>query len=170
MTWVHRAVLAGFGFGVGASIGSFLNVCVWRLPRGESLIHPPSRCPLSLRGSPCAKRAGFGWLWLRGRCRRCAPIARGDVLVETAAGLLFALALSRPDPLDGNPLVNFACFLPLGAISSLLTTSLMAHDRRSHPEQRVVRSDPALFCRLARLALALAIRRDRRHPRFTSRR
>ncbi len=116
MTWVHRAVLAGFGFGVGASIGSFLNVCVWRLPRGESLIHPPSRCPrCTARIAARDNVPVFGWLWLRGRCRRCAaPIAARYVLVETAAGLLFALALSLTDPLDGNPLVNFALFLTIG--------------------------------------------------------
>ncbi len=57
---------------LGISVGSFLNVCVGRLPRGESLIRPRSRCPKC--GAAIAwfdNIPVFSWLVLRGRCRSC---------------------------------------------------------------------------------------------------
>lgn len=78
-------------FGVGCAIGSFLNVCVHRLPRGESIVSPPSHCP------QCGDRIPWylnvpvvSWLWLRGRCRSCGlPISARYLLVELLTGLLF---------------------------------------------------------------------------------
>jgi leader peptidase (prepilin peptidase) / N-methyltransferase len=58
---------------LGAAIGSFLNVVAYRLPRRESLIHPPSRCPgcdTAIR--PYDNIPVLGWLLLRGHCRKCA--------------------------------------------------------------------------------------------------
>ncbi len=80
-----------FLFAFGACVGSFLNVVVWRLPRNESLISPPSRCP------NCQTRLAwydnipvFGWLMLRGRCRYCAePVSFRYPFVEFLAGALF---------------------------------------------------------------------------------
>src|ERR1041385_3934664 len=80
-----------FVFALGACVGSFLNVVVWRLPRGESLISPPSRCP------QCETKLAwydnfpvFGWLWLRGRCRYCAtPISARYPTVEFITGAMF---------------------------------------------------------------------------------
>ena len=80
-------------FGVlGAIVGSFLNVCIDRLPTGESLLFPASHCSfchhrLSVKDlSPV-----FSYLWLRGRCRYCkAPIPRRLVWVEIGTGVLFA--------------------------------------------------------------------------------
>lgn len=57
---------------LGALLGSFLNVAVWRLPRGESLVAPRSHCPQC--GTPIAPRDNvpvLSWLLLRGRCRHC---------------------------------------------------------------------------------------------------
>ena len=66
-----------FGFAWGAMLGSFINVVVHRLPRGESVVTARSRCPRC--GSAIRPRDNvpvLGWLWLRGRCRDCAaPIA-----------------------------------------------------------------------------------------------
>lgn len=75
----------------GTSVGSFLNVVVYRLPAGLSLLHPPSRCPQCLtRLKPYDNVPVFGWLWLKGRCRRCRlPIASRYPLVEFATGALF---------------------------------------------------------------------------------
>ena len=77
---------------LGLAIGSFLNVCIDRLPAGRSLVHPPSYC------DTCQQRLSardlipvFSYLWLRGRCRYCqARIPRRVFWVEVGTGLLFA--------------------------------------------------------------------------------
>jgi leader peptidase (prepilin peptidase)/N-methyltransferase len=88
-----HAIYIVFFFALGASIGSFLNVVVWRLPRNESLVHPPSRCPICLH--PLAWYDNipvFGWLALRGRCRYClTPISAQYPTVEFITGALFVL-------------------------------------------------------------------------------
>ncbi|HEX2971114.1 MAG TPA: prepilin peptidase [Tepidisphaeraceae bacterium] len=82
-----------FLFALGASLGSFLNVVVWRLPRFGlgSLVSPPSHCP------KCQHRLAwkdnipvFGWIFLRGRCRYCRqPISPRYPIVEFITGALF---------------------------------------------------------------------------------
>lgn len=78
-------------FVLGAIIGSFLNVVIYRLPRGLSLQRPGSQCPRC--GHPIRWYDNvpiFGWLWLRGRCRDCrAAISPRYPLVELAVGLMF---------------------------------------------------------------------------------
>jgi leader peptidase (prepilin peptidase)/N-methyltransferase len=79
-------------FVLGLLIGSFLNVCIWRLPRRESLNWPGSHC------TTCERRLSWyenipvaSWLALRGRCRSCgAGIAVTYPLVEFVTGTLFA--------------------------------------------------------------------------------
>jgi leader peptidase (prepilin peptidase)/N-methyltransferase len=75
---------------LGAVIGSFLNVVAHRLPRGESLISPGSRCPGC--GAPIKPYDNvpiLGWILLRGRCRSCrAPISRRYPLVEALTAAL----------------------------------------------------------------------------------
>jgi leader peptidase (prepilin peptidase) / N-methyltransferase len=87
---VAAIVLAALG---GLIIGSFLNVVVYRLPRGESLAHPPSRCPSC--GAPVKPYDNVpvvSWLLLRGRCRACgAPISARYPAVEALTGALYAL-------------------------------------------------------------------------------
>lgn len=77
----------------GLTVGSFLNVVVHRLPRGESLVSPRSRCPSC--GAPIAAWDNvpvISWLLLRGRCRRCrAPIAVRYPAIELANAVLWAL-------------------------------------------------------------------------------
>lgn len=76
----------------GLITGSFLNVCIYRLPRGESIVFPPSSCP------GCGKRIFsrdlipvFSYLWLKGRCRFCGnKISPVYPSVEILTGLLFA--------------------------------------------------------------------------------
>lgn len=83
--------IACFVFVLGSCIGSFLNVVAWRLPRGESLSHPPSHCPKC--GHPLAVWQNvpiLGWLVLRGRCFYCkAPISVRYPVVELCTALLF---------------------------------------------------------------------------------
>lgn len=84
-------LLAFFLFGL--CVGSFLNVVIWRLPRGQSLVSPPSRCPrCGHRISALENIPVFSWLWLRGRCRGChLPISWRYPLVELGIGLGWAL-------------------------------------------------------------------------------
>jgi len=82
-----------FVFALGAIVGSFLNVVVWRLPRDESLVTPPSRCPKC--GTRLAWRDNIpviGWFLLGGRCRYCRePISARYPIVEAVTGLTFVL-------------------------------------------------------------------------------
>lgn len=103
----HWLIIA-FLFALGASVGSFLNVVVWRLPRilapaGTSLFSeawitlrglssPPSHCPKCK--TPLSWRDNipvFGWIFLRGKCRYCKlPISARYPIVEFFTGLMFA--------------------------------------------------------------------------------
>jgi leader peptidase (prepilin peptidase)/N-methyltransferase len=103
----HPAVLVIFLFALGASVGSFLNVVVWRLPRVElppgtglfrefwltlrALSTPPSHCPkCNTRLSWRDNIPVLGWLLLRGKCRYCSlPISKRYPIIEFITGLLF---------------------------------------------------------------------------------
>jgi leader peptidase (prepilin peptidase)/N-methyltransferase len=78
---------------LGLIIGSFLNVVVWRVPRGESVVHPGSHCPGCQ--TPIRTRDNLpvlSWLLLRGRCRDCdTAISARYPLVEVVTATLFAL-------------------------------------------------------------------------------
>jgi len=82
-----------FAFLVGLAFGSFLNVCIVRLPQDESVIRPRSRCPNCQ--TPLRTRDNvplLSWLLLRGRCRSCRwQIPLHYPLVELATGVLFAV-------------------------------------------------------------------------------
>lgn len=82
---------------VGLLIGSFLNVVVWRVPRGESVVSPPSACPSC--GTQIRARDNVpvaSWLLLRGRCRDCSePISARYPLVEAGTAGLFGLVAAR---------------------------------------------------------------------------
>ena len=78
---------------LGLAVGSFLNVCIHRLPRGASIVNPPSACP------SCGYRLRWfdnipiiSYVWLRGRCRRCrAPISIRYPIVEVVTMGVFLL-------------------------------------------------------------------------------
>lgn len=82
-----------FFFALGACIGSFINVIVWRMPRGESIVNPPSHCP------KCNTRLAwydnvpvFGWIALGGKCRYCKErISIRYPIIEAICGGLFVL-------------------------------------------------------------------------------
>jgi leader peptidase (prepilin peptidase) / N-methyltransferase len=85
---------------LGLAVGSFLNVVIWRVPRGESVVHPPSACPACGRAvRPRDNVPVLSWLLLRGRCRDCAaPISVRYPLVEAGTAVLFGLVALRVDP------------------------------------------------------------------------
>lgn len=85
--------LIGLSVVIGGVIGSFLNVVVWRVPRGESVVSPPSACPQCGHGiRPYDNVPVISWLVLRGRCRDCAaPISVRYPLVELGTAVAFGL-------------------------------------------------------------------------------
>ena len=86
-------VMLAFSFILGAVIGSFLNVCIYRIPAGESIVHPPSRCPACGAGIRWHQNVPIlSYILLRGRCAACrVRISPRYPLVEALSGLLFAL-------------------------------------------------------------------------------
>ena len=92
----EEAVALPLVFVLGAVVGSFANVCIHRLPRGESVVTPRSRCPRCGRAVAARDNVPIlSWLLLRARCRACgAPISPRYVLVETAVGAIFFAAAS----------------------------------------------------------------------------
>ena len=86
-----HAFVAVFCGVLGLVIGSFLNVVIWRVPRGESVVRPPSHCPgCDAEIAPRDNVPVISWLVLRGRCRHCRnPISARYPLVEALTGALF---------------------------------------------------------------------------------
>jgi leader peptidase (prepilin peptidase)/N-methyltransferase len=82
--------LALIAFVFGAMIGSFLNVCIWRIPEEKSIVFPASHCPKCGRSiRPFDNIPVLSWLILRGRCRDCGkPISPRYPLVEMLTALL----------------------------------------------------------------------------------
>ena len=78
---------------LGLAIGSFLNVCIYRLPLGESVVSPPSRCPSCGRGLRWFENVPvLGYVLLGGRCRTCrVALSLMYPIVEAGTALLFVL-------------------------------------------------------------------------------
>ena len=116
-------------FVLGAVIGSFLNVCIFRVPAGESIVSPPSRCPAC--GTPlryCDNVPIVSYLLLRGRCRACgSAISARYPAVEALTGLLFALLLYRFGPLPA--VVVYASF-----VAALIVISFIDLDHQIIPD------------------------------------
>jgi leader peptidase (prepilin peptidase)/N-methyltransferase len=94
---VSTAAGAAIAAVFGAVIGSFLNVVIWRLPRGENLATPPSACPsCGAAIKPYDNIPVLSWLILRGKCRNCGePISARYPLVEALTAVLMALVVIR---------------------------------------------------------------------------
>ena len=97
----------------GAVVGSFLNVCILRLPKDESIVSPPSRCPKCGSGIRWFDNVPvLSWLILRGRCRKCGnPISAQYPLIELATAVIWGWAAHRYG-LD-LPALRAALFLTL---------------------------------------------------------
>ena len=136
----------------GLLIGSFLNVVIWRVPRDESIVRPPSHCPSC--GHQIAPRDNIpvlSWLILRGRCRHCGdPISPRYPLVELGTGLLFAgVALSI------GPHADLPAFLYLAAVGVAL--ALIDFDVKRLPDVLTLPSYPV---GIALLGVAAAVNTD----------
>ncbi len=105
--WSAWRIFGGFSLLLGLLVGSFLNVCIARLPEDRSVVHPPSHCPSCGAGIRFYDNVPvLSWLLLRGRCRDCAtPISSLYPTIELLTGLLSLLLFWRlvPDPTALTP-------------------------------------------------------------------
>ena len=115
------AISAFAAFAYGACLGSFINVCIWRLPRRESVISAPSHC------TKCGAHIKWydnlpviSFLVLRGRCRVCRePYSPRYFIVEVLTGLLFVAVWFKTGLTQLEPgFVYFHCVLVLLAVGA----------------------------------------------------
>jgi leader peptidase (prepilin peptidase) / N-methyltransferase len=132
-------VLLGLFFALGLIFGSFLTVVIARLPRGESIVRPRSRCPAC--GAEIRARDNIpvvSWLLLRGRCRACGKrISAEYPLVELSTAALFAAAAAQVDPV-------FAASLAAPFLGIMLAIAVIDARHRVVPN-RIVYPSLALF-------------------------
>ena len=127
---VPRGVAVIVALAFGLLIGSFLNVVIHRLPRGESIVHPPSHCP----GCETPVRwydniPLLSYLWLRGRCRGCgAPISLRYPGVELLTGIVFALVAWR---YGVDPMTVLGCAFA----AALVATAFIDFDHQIIPDE-----------------------------------
>ncbi len=90
-------ILAVYAFALGLVVGSFLNVCILRIPARESIVRPASHCPKCGKGIAAYDNIPvLSWLVLRGRCRNCkASISAMYPVVELITGTLFLCCLLK---------------------------------------------------------------------------
>lgn len=147
---VVATIFAGL---LGLAVGSFLNVVIYRVPAGESIVRPPSHCPhCGHEIRPWHNVPVAGWLVLRGKCADCrAPISVRYPLVELATGALFAavtaLLLHRH---LGAALPAYLYFVAIGVALTMIDL-----DHRRLPNQIVLPSYPVL---VVLLVIASAVR------------
>jgi len=133
-----NSILAVFSFWTGACIASFLNVVIWRVPRGESIVFPASHCPKC--NAPIRWYQNLpivSWLCLRGKCANCkAPISPRYILIEALGGILFtAIALKvfgcRP---HFNPWMLWYLLMLWIWISLMIVGSFIDYDHKLLPD------------------------------------
>jgi leader peptidase (prepilin peptidase) / N-methyltransferase len=119
--------LTAAAFAFGLAFGSFLNVCIYRLPRGLSVVAPRSACPNCERAIPFYENVPvIGWLALRGRCRGCKqPISPRYLVIELLIGLLFAVCFVQFGPTVTAVKYCVFGFLVLGLIFTDAETFLL---------------------------------------------
>ena len=124
----------------GAMIGSFLNVCIARIPREESVVSPPSHCPKCQAAIPFYCNIPLlSYLFLRGRCRSCAEsISPRYFLVELLMGLLAVALFERSG-------LSFSFFVSFVFVAALVVISFIDLDVRIVPD---VISLPGIVCGL----------------------
>lgn len=128
---------------LGLLVGSFLNVVVYRVPRGASVVSPPSACPsCDARIKPWDNIPVLSWVVLRGRCRACShPISVRYPVVELTTGLLFAAAalrFSQPLDIPATALVATAVLLVAYLYFAAISVTLTAIDLDTHKLPNVI--------------------------------
>src|SRR3954464_10769743 len=122
----------------GLAIGSFLNVVIVRVPAKESLVRPPSKCPLC--ETPIKGRDNIpvlSWILLKGKCRSCGePIAVGYPLVEATNAVLWVVAAMRFGA-GGEAVAFAALFSVLLALSVIDMELQILPDRITLPTSAV---------------------------------
>ncbi len=122
-------LIAALGmFAIGSVVGSFINVCVYRIPWQKSILWPASHCPRCLRAiEPRDNIPILGWLALGGKCRGCAlPISPRYPLVEALVGTLFAAAYVSDVVYGGARLLEPAAFARLAYHAVLIALLVVA--------------------------------------------
>ncbi|HOW64095.1 MAG TPA: prepilin peptidase [Candidatus Paceibacterota bacterium] len=119
-------------FVFGSIVGSFLNVCIHRLPRGESVVHPPSHCPHCGYAIPWYLNIPLvTWVWLRGRCAHCsASISIRYWVVELATALLFLAAWLKAGEGSAGLALVYSLFL-----AGLLAASVIDYEHFIIPDE-----------------------------------
>tara|TARA_Y100000588_G_scaffold1352_1_gene1836 strand:- start:383 stop:1276 length:894 start_codon:yes stop_codon:yes gene_type:complete len=128
---ISPVILPIFAFGFGACIGSFLNVCIYRIPKGVSIVHPRSRC-----GS-CGKPIPFylnvpivAWIILRGKAHCCgAPFSMRYPAIELLTGALFCTSWVLLPP--SIALIGFVWISILVAVTFIDLDHMLIPDRFS---------------------------------------
>ena len=146
-------LLIVFCAALGLVIGSFINVVIWRVPRGESVVHPRSHCPGCQAGiQPRDEVPVLSWLLLRGRCRNChTKISARYPLVELLTALLFTGVALRFHDMPAR----LPAYLYLAAVGVCL--ALIDLDTRKLPDKLTL---PSYGIGLALLALAVVAGSD----------
>jgi len=114
-------------FALGLCWGSFLNVCIYRLPRGKSVVAPRSACPHCGQMIPLYHNVPvLSWLILRGKCRDCkAPISPRYMVVELLTGILFLSCYLHFGPTLATLKCAVLGFLLLGLVFTDAETKLL---------------------------------------------
>ena len=147
-------LLVGLCALLGLMVGSFLNVVIHRVPAGESVVAPRSRCPQC--GTELANRDNipvFSWLVLRGKCRTCGtPISKRYPLVEALTAVLFGAMAAK---------IGFEPELPAYLVLTAFLVALSAIDLDTFllPKKLVW---PAFFAGVVLLGAAAAFDGDER--------
>ncbi|MEQ8770672.1 MAG: prepilin peptidase [Phycisphaerales bacterium] len=113
-----------FVIAVGACVGSLVNVLVYRLPRGEGVVIPSSRCPWCGRVLTWKENIPiFGWLILRGRCRFCtSPISPEYPIVESIVAVLFGVVFALWYVFPADAVLGLGTLRPEWAINGAVAT------------------------------------------------
>ncbi|WP_104127834.1 A24 family peptidase [Cryobacterium sp. Y57] len=155
-------------FGIlGALIGSFLNVVIYRIPAGRSIVSPPSSCSsCGARIRPYDNIPVLSWLVLRGKCRDCqAPISPRYPMVELGTGVVFAVVavwvfsiddfgwagVTTNDNTLAIQLILLVAFLYLAAISVAL--AMIDFDTHTLPNKILLPAYPVAAVLLTAAAL-----------------